>query len=263
MDFPFLMNREHIPSKVKSNPVKAARFVLTRKAQEDFLESLKVTDEDVKRIKKYEQRTPEWFAARRGRLTGSNIGSVVGHNFFCKPTDKLKELLWSTFKGNAATAWGTKFEPIAAHAYEQKTQNNVQYPGLVVSQEKGYFGYSPDGLFVNKEGIPGLLEIKCPFKAKLYGRIPQNYYDQISFGMWLTKSEYSDFFVWTPIKCSIQRFIYCPEYVETFLLPAAEKFYINRFMPLLLLKEAGMLKFGQVEIPDDVIVEPVFIESAF
>ena len=238
------------------------RFILTTKMQVDFLESLQVSKEDIQAIQNYEQRTKPWFMSREGRMTGSIIGSIVGHNFFNKPSDKLHELLWGTFTGNEATKWGTRFEPVAATVYEEKTANDVDYPGLIVCKHKPWLGYSPDGIFT-VDNIKGLLEIKCPFKKKLYGRIPMYYYDQIQYGMWLLNCEYADFLVFTPEKCSLQRFDYNKAYCEEFLIPAVERFYFNRFLPLFLLQKHGILQTGQTAIPDNVIVEPLHEAPSF
>jgi putative phage-type endonuclease len=230
------------------------RFVLTRAMQQEFVDSLAVTDEDAKRIMQYDQRSAEWFQARKGRMTGSIVGAIVGHNFFNKPKDLLRELLWGTFKGNEATQWGTDHEATAAIRYEVHTNYTVDYPGLIINPQKPWLAYSPDGLVAGPERI--LLEIKCPFKKKLYPSIPHYYFDQIQYGAHLMQCPVIDFFVWTPDKCKLERYAYEREYCEQFLIPAVEKFYFTRFLPLYLLQLRGLLPEGSIDVPSSVIVQP-------
>lgn len=239
---------------VESNNEEIEQFILTQDMQDSHLASLVVTDDEITQISNLPQRTEGWFKARRARMTGSIIGAAVGHNYFCRPTELLSELLWRTFEGNAATEYGTKMEPIAADIYERWSGNIVEYPGLVVCKEKPWLGMSPDGVFVEK-GIRGLLEIKCPFRKKFYGRIPMYYYDQIQFGMWVLKCKFCDFVVYTPTQTKIERFTYNAGYVEEFLIERVDRFYFNRYMPLFLLQEMNMLQEGEVTVPDHVEIE--------
>jgi putative phage-type endonuclease len=240
-------------AEVVSETSKSCKFVLTRAMQQEFLDTLAVSPEDVQRIMRYDQRSEEWFKARVGRMTGSIVGAIVGHNFFNKPTDLLRDLLWNTFKGNEATQWGTDHEAIAAVRYEKHTNHEVDYPGLVVNPKKPWLAYSPDGV-VQSSRI--LLEIKCPFKKLLYPSIPHYYFDQIQYGAHLMGCNDIDFFVWTPNKCKLERYKYQREYCEEFLIPAVERFYFRRFLPLYLLQRRGLLPVGSIEVPKDVSVEP-------
>jgi putative phage-type endonuclease len=228
--------------------------VITWEEQDSFVtkEIVVNTLEEQERIQSYEQRSPEWFKAREGRLTGSIIGSVVGHNFFCKQPDLLKELLWSSFEGNEATRYGTMKEAVAFDIYQQyNKENKVWNTGLVVHLEKPWFAYSPDGVLDK-----GLLEIKSPFKKKFYGKIPQMYYDQISYGMWLLQKSYCDFVVYTPDKTSVETFQYNDDYVEEFLIPRLENFYFRKFLPLFLGKRKGWVDKDSIIFNRNVIVEP-------
>lgn len=83
-----------------------------------YVEDMKVTAEDVVRVMNTPQRTPEWIKYRSNRMTASNYGSAADHNPHSKPRQLLMSLLWDTFKGNAATEYGTKNEPVAAKVFE-------------------------------------------------------------------------------------------------------------------------------------------------
>ncbi len=233
--------------------------VITVSEQETYIKHLNTTEAERQSIASYVQGTEEWLKSRKGRLTGSIMGSVCGHNFFCNHEKLLTELLWNTFEGNEATRYGTQFESTAAEIYEQyqRTKSvdfHIEHSGLIVHPCYGWMGYSPDGI-VREGGRKGLLEIKCPFKKKLYPKIPMYYYDQIQYGLWLMQREYCDFVVFTPVQTSIERFEYDKEYVEEFLLERLTSFYFRKYLPLLIAQERGWLRPGDVHLPPDVLVE--------
>jgi len=83
-----------------------------------------------------EQRSEEWFAARRGRITGSAVGAILGLSPFMKPDDVLRRMVRekfdapSEFIGNVATDWGTANEPNAIGQYELETGIRVMPAGF-------------------------------------------------------------------------------------------------------------------------------------
>ena len=70
-----------------------------------------------------EQRSEEWFKARKGKLTGSNIGAALGVNPWKTPEDLIRQMVReyhgaeSEFTGNIATEHGTLHEPLAILDY--------------------------------------------------------------------------------------------------------------------------------------------------
>ena len=65
----------------------------------------------------------------------------------------------------AALVWGRDHEKEACAAYCQQTSRTVAAWGLTLGG-CGYIGCSPDG-FVYDGAQQGLLEIKCPFSARM------------------------------------------------------------------------------------------------
>lgn len=112
-----------------------------------------------------EQRTPEWHAARRGRLTGSNVGAALGLNPWKTPDDLIRSMVRdyhgapSEFQGNVATEYGTMHEPLALMDFFGKIGLHVQECGFFVHPEHDWLGASPDGL-INDDA---LIEVKCPY----------------------------------------------------------------------------------------------------
>ena len=152
-----------------------------------------------------EQRTPEWFAARKGRVTGSSVGSILGLNPWATSDDVMRRMVReyhgaeSEFKGNVATVYGTVNEPNALADYELETGNTVVECGFYTIDD--WLGASPDGLI----GDDGLLEIKCPygkrgdFQPEFKPLSEQmHYYAQIQIQLYCTNRAWCDFYQWTP-----------------------------------------------------------------
>jgi len=154
-----------------------------------------------------EQRNPEWFAARIGRLTGSRIGSVLGLNPWNSRADVLREMVREfagaekEFTGNIATEYGTSHEAEALSEYEAVTGHIVDEVGLVVHPVYDWLAASPDGLVDDERG----LEIKCPFSGNLKPVEDQPHYQaQIQLCMAVTGRKVWDYFSWSPSDYRLQ-----------------------------------------------------------
>ena len=81
-----------------------------------------------------DQRSEEWFAARKGRLTASSIGAVMGLDPYRGPEDVLRAMVRdhhgaeSEFTGNVATEYGKFHEEGALFEYTLETGIEVD-PG--------------------------------------------------------------------------------------------------------------------------------------
>ena len=110
-----------------------------------------------------QQRTTEWFAARRGRVTGSVAGAILGVNPHTSREDVLRRLVrdWHgaepEFVGNIATMHGTAHEDGAIVDFQMETGIGVNPVGFLPYED--WLGASPDGL--TDDG--GVLEVKVPF----------------------------------------------------------------------------------------------------
>jgi putative phage-type endonuclease len=224
--------------------------VVTNLEQHEFLCNLIIDENQQECIMNTEQRTAAWLKHRHGRLTGSIAASAIGKNYFCKPRDLLKEILWKKFQGNEATNYGTKMEPVALERYNKIRKVKVKEVGLIINLTQPWLAYSPDGLLPDR-----LIEIKCPFKKRFYGKIPIYYYIQIQYGMWMTNRKLCDFVVYVPSGIQIQTYEYNAEYTENFILPSLNKFYFNKLLPLLVAKEKGLVVKGKATYAEGVIVE--------
>lgn len=177
-----------------------------------------------------QQRTPAWHAARKGKLTASNVGAALG---LCPWTSRLQAFnramgldpfLGKQFNaaigrqaidkfvrvvyglGNDATRWGTANESNGILAYSAHTGNLVDNTGLHVHRHNSWLAGSPDGLI----GTEGLLEVKCPFWRKKDGsrvhkQIPAHYYMQMNLCLECSDRNWCDFISWTPEGYKIYR----------------------------------------------------------
>jgi len=59
----------------------------------------------------------EWLEERRKRITSSNVGQIAKRKSTTKVTPKVKQLLYSKFRGNRATDWGLLQEDVSKAEY--------------------------------------------------------------------------------------------------------------------------------------------------
>jgi putative phage-type endonuclease len=119
------------------------------------------------------QRTEEWFAARRGKVTASRVIDILPgkSGYTAARKNYMAELLCERLTGvsaesyqNAAMQWGTDTEPMARSVYEAVTGRMVEEVGFVPHPFIDGFGASPDGL-VSDANNNWCVEIKCPNTA--------------------------------------------------------------------------------------------------
>lgn len=110
-----------------------------------------------------EQRTEEWFAQRKLRITGSRVGAILGLSPWQKPADVLRAMVReyhgaeSEFKGNPATDHGMANEQRALLCFMRESCLMVEQCGFFEYGDS--MGASPDG--ITSDG--GVLELKVPF----------------------------------------------------------------------------------------------------
>jgi putative phage-type endonuclease len=157
----------------------------------------------------FEQGSPEWFAARAGKVTASRVNDVLAKVKTGESASRknyradlvVERLTGAKTEGftNAAIQWGIDTEPQARAAYEVRTGNFVEQIAFVDHASIPNFGCSPDGLV----GEDGLIEIKCPNTATHLDYIeadapPKNYYTQMQAQMACTGRQWCDFVSFDP-----------------------------------------------------------------
>lgn len=152
-----------------------------------------------------DQRSPEWFTARLGRLTGSRAADMLATiksgeaaarrdlrtQLVC---ERLTKTLQEDAFINAAMQRGIDLEPAAFAAYEAKTGQMAQRTGFL-AHDLLMVGCSLDGHVGDFDGI---LECKVPKSATHLrylrgGVVPSDYVPQITHNLWVSGAAWCDF----------------------------------------------------------------------
>lgn len=163
-------------------------------------------------VSEHPQNTPEWFADRAGRATGSKAACVTAkvksgeaatradyrvqlalERLLCKPCA-------DEFSSDDIDR-GHEREPFARMRYEIVTGITVEQCGFLYREDM-MAGCSPDGL-LEDGGRLGLWEAKCPkskthFKYLVENRIPPTYQIQVLHNVLMTGAEFVDFISFDP-----------------------------------------------------------------
>jgi len=151
------------------------------------------------------QRSPEWFALRAGRVTGTTAADMLAaikKGEAAARRDLRMRLVCERLTGQPADngggyqsadmRWGVEHERAARMAYEARTGDLVRAVGFVTHDTLAA-GCSPDGIV--GDGV-GLIEIKCPKSATHFGiwqtnTIPPEYVPQLQHNLWITGCRWS------------------------------------------------------------------------
>lgn len=152
-----------------------------------------------------EQRSPEWFAARLGRITGSRAADMMATRKDKKESADRRnlrvQLALERLTGrscerdyqNGHMEYGVVTEPEAFAAYEALTGHMLQRSGFLRHNDL-MAGTSLDGHVGDYEGI---VEIKCPIPATHLeylktGAVPSDYLWQVTHSLWVSGAAWCD-----------------------------------------------------------------------
>ena len=180
---------------------------------EDEPHMLTKTDRDqvevLRQLKLPEQRTPEWFKFREGRLTASELSYCVSQPISSAVSQKiiLQKIKPEAvpYISSAATSHGTLFEPVAQMAYERYYQTRLYEFGCIPHPRVDWLAASPDG--ITEDGV--MVEIKCPYSRTPKGIPSLTYYTQIQAQLEVCDFEVCDF-----MECEIEMYESRAEYIK-------------------------------------------------
>lgn len=151
------------------------------------------------------QRSPEWFTARLGRLTGSRAADMLATirtGEAAARRDLRLQLVCERLTGvsqengyiNADIQRGIDCEPLARAAYEALTGSVVRQTGFL-QHDTLPIGCSLDG---DVDEFTGILELKCPKSATHLrylraGGLPPDYLPQVTHNLYVTGAQWCDF----------------------------------------------------------------------
>jgi hypothetical protein len=173
------------------------------------------------------QKSPEWFAAKVGKVGASEISDVLSRDRSGKGEGAMRrnlkakvvcEILTGLPQGSGFQSKGMEDgienEPFACSAYEVSKEVMVDKVGFVLHPTIPRFGASPDGLVLGADGKPaGVLEIKCGYPTTHIawlraGVVPTEHQPQMLAEMSCTELPWTDFVSYCPaLPTNLQLFV--------------------------------------------------------
>ena len=238
----------------------------------DHLEALKrgfyetkviVTSDEAKNIEQQtrdQAESVEWSVERRKRLTASVVGSIAKMKSTTRKAKKVENLLYTRFRGNAATRYGNTMEDITKVEYEAYQRQHghpdlkVESCGLAISLDSPWLAASPDGLVTDPSeatGPLGVVEIKNPYTARSQTlaeackkssfclenkkdsfklKTRHDYYYQIQTQLYCTRRCWCDFILRTDNDLHIER-VYTDQAWQRANLQKLQDFYFSALLP--------------------------------
>lgn len=232
-----------------------------------FIEYFVKDMERIDYIESIPQRTDEWLEARKGMISGTGIGPALGHNMKYMPPEKfILEKLFSLFKGNDATNWGTYIEPLSEDMtylmlkqYYRKKYLHIPFifdlwdDGFRINSSHPWLGVSSDGHFRvyslerndsdggnNLNVEKGTIEIKSPYTlSKPYSECPHYYYDQFQAAAYTLYADTIAFVVFTTDTVQLNIYDYDRTYIENYVIPLLFHFHVTELFPRIILNDKG------------------------
>ena len=231
----------------------------------EFKNDLCLSEEEISRIEQEtceqsNDNTGQWRYLRRCRLTASNFGFICKRRKSTPVANAVKSLLYKSPSSNVSSLrWGRENESSARKSYEKEMEMRknpiiTTRAGLVISQEYGFLGCSPDDWVKDEFASDkrGVAEYKCPYTAReispqeactqiqgffctlkdgeLKLNRKHNYYYQVQGVMGITGRTWCDFVVWTPKGISIERIDHDPTFWKN-MIPKLQSFFDNALLP--------------------------------
>ena len=201
-----------------------------------------------------------WYAERRKRITASRVAGIAKMRKNTKTANKVKEMLYTKFRGNAHTLYGVINESTSRNEYITYMHNHghtgltVSLSGLTISQQSPWIAASPDGMVLDPSHVPseGLVELKNPSSVqdmtiveacemkkgfcikKRQGTVQldrnHDYYYQVQCQLYCTERAWCDFVVRTKKDLYIERIQFDQQWWQN-QLPKIKTFYFNALLP--------------------------------
>lgn len=158
-----------------------------------------------------EQKSWDWFQARAGKVTGSELGNLITDKgairawktempnsyLHLKLAEKWRGQPLQTFQGNRQTDQGNIYEERARKYFASLLECDIETVGGIESDD-GKLWCSPDGLISESVG----LEIKCPNADTHVGwllagqQVPEEHVLQVQFALYVSGWRQWKFLSW-------------------------------------------------------------------
>ena len=142
-----------------------------------------------------EQRTPEWYAFRKKRITASSVAKILHLNPYANRKSYIMDKCDRT--PNADKNWfssiymnhGVRYEEVVNLLYQLENNTKVIEFGCIPHDTLDYIGASPDG--ITPDGV--MVEIKCPYSRTIDGTPPIYYWCQVQLQLEVADLNACDF----------------------------------------------------------------------
>lgn len=137
----------------------------------------------------FQNNSPEWHALRNqvGVISGSEIGAILGLSPFTSAVTLWAEKTGKLPRqsvGNTAMRLGQLVEPAIRKLYEeQHSDHKVFEVGTYASRQYEWMHANPDGICLDADGHPYILEIK--HTATYWDSVPEHYRAQVFWYMFI------------------------------------------------------------------------------
>ena len=199
----------------------------------------------------YPQQSEQWFRARAGRITASNLSRIITASGkdssqwedyaidLCAECIRWDEIKWA---GNAHTDRGNELEPLARDRFTEVMGLETIQVGFITRDDE-IVGCSPDSMVEKNGKYWAGLEIKCPLaknhaKYLLADEVPNEYMAQVHGSMAITGLNWWYFMSYCPGMTDFIKRVKRDDYTEE-IGDAIDRFLIyyqakrKELMPLL------------------------------
>lgn len=153
-----------------------------------------------------EQRSSDWYAARRGKFTASEFADLMAGETTAGYLGLLQDKAWEIWSGksiesytNAAMQRGVDLEAEARDWFCFQRDVEAEEVGFLVHPTMDFVGCSPDGLIGETE----MVEIKCPLhrahmETVRTQEVPAKYRWQVQGQLWVAERERNYYVSYNP-----------------------------------------------------------------
>lgn len=252
-----------------------------------FIDKLKVTDNDIREIEDAPQRSQKWKDSKEKRIGGSTAGAACGNNKYMTQKQLIGQMMWNELKPKTSAIMqrGITMEnyttdmmdvyfthtsrtklhdaivlPFGEGSSTFMSDKDFKYPyyqdypndpwmenrNFIVCKEYPFLGCSPDGIYHNVYN-----ESKAPANNKYYPTTPMSYFCQFQLGMYIMNMKKAVLSVYTERGIQLRFHDFDQPFWDNDLFPALQDFYMNQYVPRMILKEKGLLTNCCVDIDEN------------
>lgn len=157
----FLNEKRNYPT--YSNPV-----MLSENGARYYKQCIILSEDQIKKLASdtmKQSEIDEWFEARRIRISGTRVHSIITR-VRKEISTLVQEMLQPKKVDVEVTRYGTENEPRARKLYSKLYSVEVWQVGVFVDQRQPWQSVSLDGVVVKNDIIKTIVEFKCPYSIR-------------------------------------------------------------------------------------------------